>query len=152
MEIPIIPTNEGLLGWTILFRYHQNNQIASTGTFLIIYTSLYALRNNKSFIIEDIVDEDIEKVWTIKGGIYKEVLFKIFRFYQTFDFYAYDFPEMEKGNFNEQLMIKIREEVGEQIIEDADYGKDYIRRRKKEEKKRKSFRIKELIKKKEIIS
>jgi hypothetical protein len=30
-----------------------------------------------------------------------------------FDFYAFDFPEMEKGNFNEQLMVKIREELGE---------------------------------------
>jgi hypothetical protein len=29
-----------------------------------------------------------------------------------FDFYAFDFLEMEKGNFNEQLMVKIREEVG----------------------------------------
>jgi hypothetical protein len=67
-------------------------QIASTGTFLITYTSLYALKNNKSFIIEDIV---IEEVWTIKKGIYGEVLFKLFRFYQSFDFYAFDFPEMK---------------------------------------------------------
>jgi hypothetical protein len=27
IRIPIIPINEGLLGWTILFRYHQNNNI-----------------------------------------------------------------------------------------------------------------------------
>jgi hypothetical protein len=42
-------------------------QIVSTGSFLIIYTSLYAIRNNKPLIIEDIVDEDFEEVWTIKG-------------------------------------------------------------------------------------
>jgi hypothetical protein len=95
-------------------------QIASTGSFLIIYKSLYAIRNNKLLVIEHTVDEDIEEIWTIKGGIYREVLFKIFRFYQSFDFCAFDFPEMEKGDFNEQLMIKIKEEVGEQIIEDAE--------------------------------
>jgi hypothetical protein len=123
-------------------------QIASTGTFVIIYMSLYALRNNKPFIIEDIVDEDIEKIWTIKGGIYREVLFKIFRFYQSFDFYAFDFPEMEKGDFSEQLMIKIKEEVGEQIIEDVEYGKDYIKWKKGEKERRELFRIEELIKQK----
>jgi hypothetical protein len=37
-------------------------QIASTDIFFFIYTSLYALRNNKPFLIEDIVDEDIEEV------------------------------------------------------------------------------------------
>jgi hypothetical protein len=26
-EIPVIPTNPGLSGWTILFRYHQSNDI-----------------------------------------------------------------------------------------------------------------------------
>jgi hypothetical protein len=35
------------------------------------------LRNNKPFIIEDIV-EDIEEVWTVKGGIYREVLLNYF--------------------------------------------------------------------------
>jgi uncharacterized protein YlzI (FlbEa/FlbD family) len=74
-------------------------QIASSGTFIIIYTSLFALRNGKSLIIEDIVDEDVEEVWTIKRGIYREVLFKLFRFYQTFAFYTFDFLEMEKGDF-----------------------------------------------------
>jgi hypothetical protein len=51
--------------------------------------------------MEDIINEDTEEVWTIKGGIYREVLFKIFRFYKTFDFYAFDFPETKKGNFND---------------------------------------------------
>jgi hypothetical protein len=59
------------------------------------------LRNNTPFLIEDIVDEDIEEVRMIKGGIYREVLFKIFRFYKIFDFYAFDFLEMEKGDFSE---------------------------------------------------
>jgi hypothetical protein len=57
-------------GFCILSKYTINHtsvagrhyQIASTGAFLIIYTSLYAFRNNKSFIIEDTVDEDIEEV------------------------------------------------------------------------------------------
>jgi hypothetical protein len=92
------------------------------------------------------------KILKIKGGIYREVLFKIFRFYQTFAFYANDFPETEKGYFNEQLMVKIREEVGEQIIEDAEYGKSYIKWKREEEEKRKFCRIEELIKQKGIIS
>jgi hypothetical protein len=36
-------------------------QIASTGTFLTIYTSLCALRNNKFLLIEDVV-EDLEEL------------------------------------------------------------------------------------------
>ena len=39
---------------------------------------------------------------------------------------------MEKGDFSQQLMIKIKEEVGEQIIEDAEYGKYYIKWKKGE--------------------
>jgi hypothetical protein len=52
------------------------------------------IRDNKPLLIEDIVDEDIEELWTIKGGFYRQILLKVFRFYQMFDFYAFDFPEM----------------------------------------------------------
>jgi hypothetical protein len=97
-------------------------------------------------------DEDIEEVWTIKGGIYREVLFKIFRFYQTFDFYSFDFPEMEKGDFTEQLLVKIREDVGEQIIEDVEYRRDYIKWKEGEEKKREKVKIEKLLKRKETSS
>jgi hypothetical protein len=59
---------------------------------------------------------------------------------------------MEKGDFSKQLMIKIKEEVGEQIIEDAEYGKDYIKWKKGEKERREFFMIEELIKQKETIS
>jgi hypothetical protein len=34
-----------------------------------------------------------------------------------FDFYAFKFLEKEKEDFSEQLLAKIKEEVGKQIIE-----------------------------------
>jgi hypothetical protein len=43
---------------------------------------------------------------------------------------------------------KIREEVGEQIIEDALYGKDYIKWRKGEEQRREKDWERELLKQK----
>jgi hypothetical protein len=52
---------------------------------------------------------------------------------------------------SEQLMIKIKEE-GEQIIEDAEYGKDYIKWKKGEKERREFFRIEGLVKQKEAIS
>jgi hypothetical protein len=59
---------------------------------------------------------------------------------------------MEKGDSSEQLLVKIREEVGKQIIEDAPYGKDYIKWRRGEEKRREKFRMEELLKRKETSS
>jgi hypothetical protein len=59
---------------------------------------------------------------------------------------------MEKENFNKQLLVKIKEEVREQIFENDEYGRDYIKWRKGEEKRREMIRLEELLKRKESSS
>jgi hypothetical protein len=109
-------------------------RFSSTGTSLLIKTKLYAICNNQQLIIEDLTDEDSEENWTIKGGIYREVLYKVFEFYQTFDLWDFDFPDMERGEYNDDLRRKL-ESIGEiELIEDGDYGKDYDRWKKGIEK------------------
>jgi hypothetical protein len=82
------------------------------------------------------VDEDWEKVWTIKGRIYREVFFLVFEFYQTFYFDSFYFLEIEKGDFNSQLMVKTKNKFDEQTLEDAPYGNNYIGWRKRKRKER----------------
>jgi hypothetical protein len=93
-------------------------------------------------IMDNLKDEDLKEV--IEGGIYKEGLFIIFRFYQTFYFDVLNFLEVEKGDFNNQVMVKFREELGKQIIEDGLYGNDYINWKKKEELRREKEEVKEI--------
>jgi hypothetical protein len=65
--------------------------------------------------------------------------------YQNFDFYIIDFPETEKGNFNDQLMVRIRKVLGEQIIEDTSYENDCIGWRKEEELRRKKIKEEKIL-------
>jgi hypothetical protein len=71
----------------------QKYRIASTGIGLMIETFLYVLQDGKLISI-DIMDKDSEEEWTIKNGIYRKIFFRVFQFYQSFDVFAFDFPEM----------------------------------------------------------
>jgi hypothetical protein len=59
------------------------------------------------------------------GQLMVEFIERCYIEYFSFITYAFEFPEMEKGDFNDQLLVHIREDVGKQIIEDGPYGNIY---------------------------
>jgi hypothetical protein len=74
--------------------------IIPKGTYLWISTRLYLFYRGKIQIIPNITGTDTVEWWTFKGDIYREIIIKFFVFYQSFDMFAYNFPEINQSSYN----------------------------------------------------
>jgi hypothetical protein len=65
-----------------------------------IYTTLYSIYDGRFQQILGITREGSRELWSIKGEVYRELIYLIFDFYYSFDHWAFEFVDRDKESYN----------------------------------------------------